>query len=86
MRSIWNDGVEVSRLRVNEVKLLGLQDGLFLCLGTFEGDVLGYKWQQCFQELVQEYPIIKLDLAHTTMSLPVMDVVGYVGPNVLVTS
>ena len=46
--SIWNDGVEVSRLCVNEVKLLGLQDGLFLHLGTFRYNVLGYGWQQCF--------------------------------------
>ena len=52
MGSVWNDGVEVSRLCVNEVKLLGLQDGLFLCLGMFRGDVLGYRLQQCFQELV----------------------------------
>ena len=42
MGSIWNDGVEVSKLFVNEFKLLGLQDGLFLCLGKFIGDVLGY--------------------------------------------
>ena len=42
--SVWNDGVEVSRLCVNEVKLFGLQVGLFLYLGTFEGDVLGYRW------------------------------------------
>ena len=46
--SIWNDGVEVSRLCVNEVKLLGLQDGLFLCLGMFRGNDFGYGWQQCF--------------------------------------
>ena len=44
-RSIWNDSVEVSRLCVNEVKPLGLQDGLFLYLGTFRGDILGYRWQ-----------------------------------------
>ena len=35
--SFWNDGAEVSRLCVNEVKLLGLKDGLFLYLGTFRG-------------------------------------------------
>ena len=44
MRSIWNDSVKVSRLCVDEVKLLGLQDGLFLYLGTFRGDVLVYRW------------------------------------------
>ena len=45
MGSVWNDGVEVSELCLNEVKLLGLQDGLFLYLGRFIGDVLGYRWQ-----------------------------------------
>ena len=42
--SVWNDSVEVSRLCVNEIKLLGRQDGLFLCLGTFGGDVVSYRW------------------------------------------
>ena len=45
MGSVWNDGVEVFELCLNEVKLLGLQDGLFLYLGRFIGDVLGYRWQ-----------------------------------------
>ena len=85
MGSIWNDGVEVSRLCVDEVKMLGLQDGLFLCLGMFGGDVLGYRWQQGFQELVQEDPVIKLDLAQVVTSPPLMDVVGDVGHSVLVT-
>ena len=84
MGSIWNDGIEVSRLCVSEVKLLGLQDGLFLYLGTFGGDILGYRWQQGFQEPVQEDPVIKLDLAQAAMSSPLMDVVGYVGCNILV--
>ena len=44
MRSVWNDGVKVSRLCVNEVKLLGLQDGIFLYLGAFRGGVVGYRW------------------------------------------
>ena len=48
MGSVWNDGVKVSRLCVNEVKLLGLQDGLFLYLGTFGGDVFFYGWKQFF--------------------------------------
>ena len=43
--SVWNDGVEVSELCVNEIKMLGLQDVLFLSLGTFEGYVLSYRWQ-----------------------------------------
>ena len=78
-----NDGVEVSRLCVNEVKLLGLQDGLFLYLGTFKGDVLGYRWQQGFQEPVQEDPVIKLDLAQVATLPPLMHVVGDVGHSVL---
>ena len=81
--SIWNDGVEVSRLCVNEVKLLGLQDSLFLCLGTFGGDVLGYRRKQGFQEPVQEDPVINLDLAQAATSPPLMDVVGDVGRSVL---
>ena len=48
MGIIWNDGVEVSRLCINEVKLLVLQDGLFLYLGTFGGDAFGYGRQNCF--------------------------------------
>ena len=52
MGSVWNDSVKVSRLCVNDVKLTRLQDGLFLCLGMFGGDVLGYRWQQGFQEPV----------------------------------
>ena len=83
--SIWNDGVEVSRLCINEVKLLGLQDGCFLYLGMFRGNVLGYKWQQGFQEPIQEDHVIKLDLAQAAMSPPLMDVVGDVGHSVLVT-
>ena len=40
--SVEKDGVHVSRLSIDQVKLLGLQDGLFLRLGTFIGDVFGY--------------------------------------------
>ena len=83
MGGIWNDSVKVSRLCVNEFKLVGLQDGLFLYLGMFRGDVLGYRWQQGFQEPFQEDPVIQLDLAHTATSPPLMDVVGDVGRSVL---
>ena len=83
MGSVWSDSVKVSRLCVNEVKQLGLQDGLFLCLGAFGGDVLGYRWKQGFQEPVQEDPVIKLDLAHAAMSPPLVDVVSDVGCSVL---
>ena len=83
MGSVWTDGVKVSRLCVNEVKLLGLQYGLFLYLGAFEDDVLGYRWQQAFQEPIQEDPVINLDLAHDATSPPLVDVVGDVGRSVL---
>ena len=83
MGSVWNDGVEVCRLCVNEVTLLGLQDGLFLYFEAFGGDVLGYRWQQCFQELVQEYHVIKIDIVQGATLPLLMDVVGYVGRNVL---
>ena len=84
MGSIWNNSVEVSRLCVNEVKLLGLQYGLFLYLGVFEDDVLGYRWQQGFQELVQEYPVIKLDIAQAATLHPLVDMVGDLSHSVLV--
>ena len=83
MGSIWDDGVKVSRLCINEIKLLGLQDGLFLCLGTFGGDVLGYRWQVVFEKLVYEDLIIKLDHTQAMTSPPLMDVVGDVGRSVL---
>ena len=42
--SIWNDGVKVSGLSIDQFKLLGLQDGLFLRMGMFGGTILGYRW------------------------------------------
>ena len=63
--------------------MLGLKDGLFLCLGAFRGNFLGYRWQQGFQELVQEDLVIKLDLAQAALSPPLMDVVSDVGHSIL---
>ena len=63
---------------------MGLQYGLFLYFGMFGGDVFGYRWQQGFQEPVQEDPVIKLDLAQAATLPPLMDVVGDVGRSVLV--
>ena len=40
MGSIQNDNVKVSRLCINQIKLLGFQDGLLFRLGTFRCDVL----------------------------------------------
>ena len=79
MGSVWNDNVKVPRLCINKIKLLGFQDGLLFGLGTFRCDVLFYRWEQGFKEPIQEDPIVKLDLTQTRASLPLMDVVGYVG-------
>ena len=38
---IWENSVWISRLGIYQVKLFGLQDGLFFGLGTFGGNVLG---------------------------------------------
>ena len=35
MGGIWNDGVKVSKLCIDKIKLLGFQDGLLFRLGTF---------------------------------------------------
>ena len=43
--SIWNDGVKVSRLCIDQIKLLGFQDGLLFGLGTFGCDILCYGWE-----------------------------------------
>ena len=42
--SIWNDGVKVSRLCIDKIKLIGFQDGLLFGLGMFRCDVLCYRW------------------------------------------
>ena len=48
--SVWDDGIQVSRLGIDEVKLLGLQYGLFFRLGTFRCDVLCYGWEKGLEE------------------------------------
>ena len=50
----------------------------------FGGNVLGYRWQQGFQELVQEYLAININLAQAVTSPPLVDVVSDVGRIVLV--
>ena len=52
MGSIWDDGIQVSQLGVDEVKLLGLQYGLFFRLGTFCCDVLCDGQEQSLEELI----------------------------------
>ena len=58
--SVWHDGVEVSRLSIDEVKLLSFQYGLFFGLRTFRCDILCYGWEQGLKEPIQEDPIVKL--------------------------
>ena len=77
MGSVWNDGVQVSRLSVDQFKLLGFQYGVLFELGMFGCDILFYGWEQGLEEPIQEDPIVKLDFAQTMTLLPLMDVVSY---------
>ena len=61
MGSISNDGIQVSKLSIDEVKLLICQYGLFFGLGTFECNVLCYGWEQGLEEPIQEDLVVKLD-------------------------
>ena len=61
MRGILNYGIKVSKLSIDQVKLLGFQYGLFFGLGTFRCDILCYGWEQCLEEPIQEDPVVKLD-------------------------
>ena len=83
MGNICNDGVEVSRLCVDQVKLLGFQYGLLFRLGMFGCNVLCYGWEQSFDKPIQKDHVVKLDLAQTTTSPPLMDVVSYMGRGAL---
>ena len=44
MVSIWNDNVKASRLCIDQIKLLGFQDGLLFGLGMFICEVLRQRW------------------------------------------
>ena len=83
MGSIWNDSVKVSKLHLDQIKLLDSQDGLLFILWMFGCYVLCYRWEQGFKEPIQEYLVIKLDLTQSMASPTLMDVVGYVGHRVL---
>ena len=52
--SMWDDGIQVSRLSIDEVKLLSFQYGLFFGLGMFKCNVLFYGWEQGLKEPIQE--------------------------------
>ena len=81
--SIWNDSVEVPKLCINQIKLLGFQDGFFFRLGMFGCDVLCYRLEKGFEKPIQEDHILKLDLTQIVASPPLMDVVDYMGHSVL---
>ena len=85
MGSISDDCIQLSRLSVDEVKLLGLQYGLLFRLGTFRCDILCDGWEQSLEEPIQEDPVIKLDLTQATVLLPLMDMIRDVSSGVLVT-
>ena len=82
---VWDDGIQVSRLGVDEVKFLGLQYGLFFRLGTFRCNVLCNGREQSLEEPIQEDPIIKLDLAQSVVLPPLMDMISDVSGSVLAT-
>ena len=83
MRGVLNDSVKVSRLCIDQVKLLGFQYGPLFRLGIFGCNILCYGWEKGFEKPIQEDPIIKLDLTQTMMWLTLMDAVGYVGCSIL---
>ena len=41
---VWNDSVKVSKLCIDQINLLGFQDGLLFGLGMFRCNVLYYRW------------------------------------------
>ena len=83
--SICNDSVQVSRLGINEIKLLGLQYGLLFRLGTFICDVLCDVWEKSLEEPIQEDLVIKLDLTQATVPLPLTDMINDVSGGALAT-
>ena len=83
--SIWDDGVQVSRLSIDEVKLLSFQYGLFFGLRTFGCDFLFYGWEKGLKEPIQEDRVVKLDFSYATTSPSLMDMVGYMSDSVWIT-
>ena len=58
MGSVWNDSVQIFRLRLDQDKMLGLQYGLFFRLGTFKYNMLCDGWEKSLKELIQEDHVI----------------------------
>ena len=57
-RGIRYDGIEITRLGINEVKLLGLKDGLFFKLGSFGCHILSNDRKKGFEEPIEEYLVV----------------------------
>ena len=83
MGSVWDDGIQVSRLGIDEVKLLGLQYGLFSILGMFICNVICDGWEKSLEEPIEEDHVIKLDLAQAAALPPLMDMISDVSGGVL---
>ena len=49
-RGVWYDGVKITRLGVNEIKLLGLKDSLFFSLGSFGCHILNNERKEGLKE------------------------------------
>ena len=57
-RGVRYDGVKITRLGVNEIKLLGLKDSLFFSLGSFSRHILGNERKEGLEEPIEEDPVI----------------------------
>ena len=57
-RGVWYDGVKISGLGIDEVKLLGFKDSLFLRLGSFGGHILSNERKEGLKEPIEEDPVI----------------------------
>ena len=49
-RGVRYDGVKITRLGVNEIKLLGLKDSLFFSLGSFSYHILSNERKEGLEE------------------------------------
>ena len=57
-RGIRYDRIEITRLGVNEVELLGLKDGLFFRLGSFVCHILSNDRKKGFEEPIEEDSVV----------------------------
>ena len=57
-RGVWYDGVKITGLGINEIKLLGFKDSLFLRLGSFSCHILSNERKEGLKEPIEEDPVI----------------------------